>query len=133
MDLNLRVHRPWFTVVGDQSRRTGVTRGAHSVNLRFLAFSPVRFFNDQDWKLLEQTSDDLLANARDGESREWKNPKTGHHGSMKALRTYKNSEGETCREVQFSNFARDMSGQSRWHLCKQPDGRWLIVEPAGSR
>ena len=106
---------------------------AYSVNLRFLAFSPVRFFNDQDWKLLEETSDDLLENAADGESRNWKNPKTGHHGTLKALRTYKNSEGETCREVQFANFARDMRGQSRWRLCQQPDGRGQIVEPAARR
>ena len=93
-----------------------LTTPAYSVNLRFLAFSPVRFFNDQDWALLEQTSDDLLENAPDGETREWKNPKTGHHSSMKALKIYKNSEGETCRKVQLANFAREMSGQSQWHL-----------------
>ena len=106
---------------------------AYSVDWRLLDYSPVRFFTDADWALFKLTGRELLEKGTDGETRTWENPDSGSHGAMKALRTYKNQVGLTCREVIVMNASRSMKGEATVHVCKQAKGNWQLSEPPKRR
>ena len=102
---------------------------AHSVNWRFLDYSPVRFFNDADWALFKLTGRELLEEARDGETRTWENPDSGNQGAMKAINTYKNDVGLKCRQLKIRNTSnRGLTGEATVHVCKHPTGKWEFSE-----
>ena len=69
---------------------------SHAVNLRWLEYSPVRYFSDEDWELARAAADDALQNRPDGEAVEWHNEKTGHLGRSTPLRSLERG-GKRCR------------------------------------
>lgn len=90
--------------------------------------TPVSKFNDDDWALLKTTGTELLDHGQDGEFGEWRNEKTGNHGTIKIVESGEH-EGHPCRRVSFYNAAPDygLSGRSVQTLCKQSDGVWKFV------
>ena len=68
-----------------------------SPNLRWLQYSPVGFFTDQDWNFLKDS-------AKDGETIEWSNPASNRHGSVTPLSTRQSSD-RTCRDLKIVNHA----------------------------
>lgn len=99
-----------------------------AVNLRWLEYSAVRYFSDEDWELARGAADDALQNRPDGEPVEWHNPKTGHSGRSVPLRSL-DRDGKPCRELAVENRAGGMSGRSVFLFCLQPSDEWKI-EPA---
>lgn len=96
-----------------------------AVNLRWLDYSPVRFFNDRDWELARGAADDALDNGKDGATVSWENPETGHRGSLTPLDT-RQRNGRTCRNLVIENHARGLSGRSEFLFCQQPGGDWKM-------
>ena len=110
------------------------TTPAHSVNWRFMDYSPVRFFTDADWALFRLTARGLLEKAPDGETRTWENPDTGNQGAIKAISTYKDDVGLKCRQVKVRNATRrGLTGEATVHVCKRPKGNWQLREPPEPR
>ena len=99
----------------------------HASNLRFMEFSPSAFFTDKDWELLREAARDALNNHADGETRTWKNPNNGHHGSIRMIRTFEDF-GTDCRQVKVSNEAGNVSATRLVDLCRNKEGRWKIVQ-----
>jgi len=104
--------------------------GAEALNLRWLNYSPVRYYNDEDWSIYSATVQEALNAEPDGKSREWKNPKTGANGKVTPLKTY-NTPKRTCRKVSLFNSIRGLTGQSVYFFCKPAsgEGEWVLTEP----
>ncbi len=102
--------------------------GAQALNLRWLNYSPVRYYSEEDWSIYKSTAKEALDNQPDGKTLEWSNPKTGAHGKITLLKTVK-AEDRLCRKVRFFNSIKGLSGESNFFFCKQEDGTWALTEP----
>jgi surface antigen len=69
-----------------------------------------------------------LENSRSGDASAWKNPDSGHYGSVTPVRTYQRNGGEYCREYQQSINVGGQVHQGYGTACRQPDGSWKIVQ-----
>jgi surface antigen len=62
-----------------------------------------------------------------GYSTPWRNPDTGHYGSVTPIETYESTDGAYCREfqhqAQIGGRSRDVYGTA----CRTPDGQWQVV------
>jgi surface antigen len=62
-----------------------------------------------------------------GSSTAWRNPDTGHYGSVTPIETYEGAGGAYCREfqhrAQIGGRNRDVYGTA----CRTPDGQWQVV------
>jgi surface antigen len=62
-----------------------------------------------------------------GYSTPWRNPDTGHYGSVTPIETYETAGGAYCREfqhqAQIGGRSRDVYGTA----CRTPDGQWQAV------
>lgn len=110
-----------------------VTHGAAgAVNLRWLEYSPVRYFSDRDWELARGAADEALRNRADGEPVQWHNPDTGHSGRSVPLRSMERGS-KPCRELAVENEARGMSGRSVFLFCLQPNDEWQMEASGAER
>ena len=103
---------------------------AQAVNLKWLEYSPVRFFTDRDWELARSAADSAIGDAEDGGAVTWRNPESGHYGSVTPVSTLKR-DGRRCRELAIENHARGLTGGGIYLFCLQPDGQWKIEAQAG--
>jgi surface antigen len=60
------------------------------------------------------------------EPRRWRNEKTGHYGSIRQRRTYRNA-GMKCREYEHTVYIDDRPETMVGKACKQPDGTWKAI------
>ena len=82
----------------------------------------------QDLAYHQQTYQDSLENTRTGTATTWRNPDTGHSGTVIPTKTYM-AQGDTpCRE--FTQIIRtgDEVEEVKGTACRQEDGSWRIVE-----
>jgi surface antigen len=77
---------------------------------------------------MERTAQYSLEHDRTGETRTWKNPDSGHHGSVTPKKTYQSAEGKYCREYQQTVIIGGEEHQAYGTACRQPDGSWKIVK-----
>jgi surface antigen len=68
-----------------------------------------------------------LEYAPSGHATAWRNPDTGHYGSVTPIETYQSAGGTYCREfqhqAQIGGRTRDVYGTA----CRSPDGQWQAV------
>jgi surface antigen len=57
----------------------------------------------------------------------WRNPDSGHSGTITPVRTYQTSAGTHCREYQQTVVIGGEKHQGYGTACRQPDGSWKIV------
>lgn len=98
-------------------------RSGYSTDLQSLKYSPVRYFSETDWELAKSTAREVLNNTDDNEVVTWKNPETGHSGSLVVTRTGK-INGQTCKKLQIHNMANNLEGQAVYLFCQQENGKW---------
>ena len=60
------------------------------------------------------------------EERRWRNERSGHYGSIKPRRSYRNG-GLKCREYEQTVYIRDRPETLVGKACKQSDGTWKAV------
>lgn len=81
-----------------------------------------------DRRQAQQTAYRAFENEPVGSGTTWRNPDNGNHGTITPTRTYRTAEGTYCREFeQTINVGGDRE-QAYGTACRQPDGRWQIVE-----
>ncbi|MDB2414304.1 RT0821/Lpp0805 family surface protein [Rickettsiales bacterium] len=76
----------------------------------------------------QRTSQQALENNRTGTSMSWKNPDTGHSGSVTPTRTYQTSSGSHCREYTQTINVDGKTEQAYGNACRMPDGTWQITQ-----
>lgn len=83
--------------------------------------------DESDRNMMERTSLAALEHTRTGSTSTWRNPDTGHSGTVTPTRTYQQSSGTYCRDL---TQTVDIDGQTQTATgmaCRQPDGSWRIV------
>jgi surface antigen len=90
--------------------------------------SPLAHFTPEDFELFYAAADEALNQKADDSEVSWRNPDTGHSGSVKVFGTTQVGE-ETCREALVINQAKSIKGSLKYFVCKQDDGKWRVTTP----
>jgi surface antigen len=62
-----------------------------------------------------------------GYSSTWRNPDSGHYGSVTPIETYESAGGTYCREFQHQAQIGGRSSDVYGTACRTPDGQWQVV------
>lgn len=84
--------------------------------------------DEQDKQILEMKSKQAMEYATTGSSVEWKNPDTGHHGSITPTKTFQRNRGEYCREFIQTVVIAGQEQKAYGTACRKPDGQWEIIQ-----
>lgn len=106
----------------------GAPFAVQALDLTFLDQAPIRFFNDEDTKLMSDTTDKALDEAKDGEEVRWSNDQTGSSGTITPVRSF-TRQGKDCRRLRVVNLASKAtrgSATSNVDFCKV-EGTWKIL------
>ena len=84
--------------------------------------------DDADREYAMRNSYYALERAPTGTSSTWRNPDTGHSGTLTPTRTFETSQGGYCREFQQTVRVGGRSERAYGTACREPDGSWRIVQ-----
>lgn len=76
----------------------------------------------------DRTAQRALETAQPGQSLPWRNPESGHHGSITPSNYYQTASGDYCREYSQSITVGGRTERGYGTACRQPDGSWQIVQ-----
>jgi len=85
--------------------------------------------DQNDRELAARNAQRTFEHGRTGETNTWRNPDTGHHGTITPVRTYETSQGY-CREFTQTIYVNGQAEEGYGTACRQEDGSWKIVETA---
>lgn len=112
--------------VGKGSTRLAAT-AAGTLLGAFLGSEVGRSLDRADAVHASQAQYQALEYTPSGYSTSWRNPDTGHHGSVTPIETYQSFDGGYCREFQHD---AQIGGRTRsvyGTACRTPDGQWQVV------
>lgn len=93
----------------------------------FVGNSVGRSLDAADRLYAERAAHDAFEYSRAGSVSSWRNPDTGHYGTVQPLRTYQTPAGRYCREYQQTVTVGGRTQRAYGTACRQPDGSWEIV------
>lgn len=80
-----------------------------------------------DKQYAQRTAQDALEYNKVGQASTWRNPDSGHSGTVTPVNTYRSSEGTDCREFETSIYVDGKQEKGVGTACRQPDGTWKIA------
>jgi len=80
-----------------------------------------------DRKMMDKTAQNTLENKRINQTGNWRNPDSGNAGTLTPQRTYKNAEGQFCRDFKQTVTIANRVEQAHGKACRRADGVWMIV------
>lgn len=83
--------------------------------------------DENDKRLSQKSARQALEFSPSGNSVEWKNPDSGHYGSVTPTKTFKDS-GQYCREYVQEVVIGGEKQKAYGKACRQPDGNWKIIQ-----
>ena len=83
--------------------------------------------DERDRRLAAEAAQKALETAPTGNAVAWKNPDTGHYGTVTPMKTYQTAGGSYCREYQTTVTIDGKAERGYGTACRQPDGSWKIV------
>lgn len=86
-----------------------------------------RSLDANDRRMMQESAQYALERNRQDQPSEWRNPDSGHYGTITPKRTYQVAEGQYCREYQQTVIIGGREEQAYGRACRQPDGSWKIV------
>jgi surface antigen len=81
-----------------------------------------------DRREANQATHRALETMPSGTTAAWRNPDSGHNGTVTPVRTYQASTGQYCREYQQTIAIDGQKRQAYGNACREPDGSWRIVQ-----
>ncbi|MBX3508263.1 RT0821/Lpp0805 family surface protein [Parvibaculum sp.] len=78
-----------------------------------------------DRAYMGQTTYNALESGRSGQPVQWRNPDSGHYGTVTPQAAYQQGN-LTCREYTQTVYIDGRSQQAHGTACRQPDGSWQI-------
>lgn len=81
-----------------------------------------------DLQYYDRTSQYALESNRSGQASTWRNPDSGHYGTITPMRTYNDPSGDVCREYTQTIYVGGKRQEGYGRACRAPDGTWQIVE-----
>ncbi|MDP6563914.1 MAG: RT0821/Lpp0805 family surface protein [Alphaproteobacteria bacterium] len=76
---------------------------------------------------MEQTTQNALEQSRSGSSLSWRNPDTGHHGTVTPQDVRETSSGRICRQYEQTVTIDGKTESANGTACRQNDGSWKVV------
>ena len=104
---------------------TGIAAGALLGGLIGGAVGNV--LDENDKRYANETAQKALEKAPSGTATSWKNPDSGHSGTVTPTHTYQSSNGSYCREYQQEITIDGKPQRSYGTACRQPDGSWKTI------
>jgi surface antigen len=83
--------------------------------------------DDRDKRLQAEAAHKALETAPAGQSVAWKNPDSGHSGTVTPTKTYQTAGGAYCRDYQATVEIEGKQEKASGKACRQPDGTWKIA------
>ncbi|HEY9566684.1 MAG TPA: RT0821/Lpp0805 family surface protein [Thalassobaculum sp.] len=80
-----------------------------------------------DRTALAHTTQTTLETAPSGTASTWRNPDSGHYGTVTPTNTYQTVSGQYCREFTQTVNIGGRSEEAYGTACRQPDGTWKVV------
>lgn len=87
-----------------------------------------RKLDERDRQYLQTTTQNSLTKAPAGQTSRWANPDSGNSGTITPQKTFKNTEGQDCREFQQSVTVSGQTETGYGTACRQADGTWRVVK-----
>ena len=98
----------------------------------FLGSEVGKSLDRADQSFMRQTSARAFEQNPTGVASAWRNPDTGHSGTVVPTRTYRTADGGPCREFQQTVTIAGRTETAYGTSCRQADGSWRIVNrPTG--
>jgi surface antigen len=82
--------------------------------------------DQRDREYIRRANRQSMEYGRIGESSTWRNPDSGHYGSMTPTRTYQEASGNYCREFTQTVTVNGRQETAYGRACRQPDGSWRM-------
>ncbi len=76
----------------------------------------------------ERTAQSALETGRSGQTTTWRNPDSGHTGTVTPVRTYQTASNQACREYETTVTIDGREERAMGRACRQADGTWKIVQ-----
>ncbi len=76
---------------------------------------------------MQQTTQTSLETGRINQTSSWRNPDSGHSGTVTPVKTYQTSAGQYCREYQQTVNIGGRTEQAYGTPCRQPDVSWKVL------
>jgi surface antigen len=99
---------------------------AAAVSLGFLADTPIRRFDADDLKLMNEAVEKALSASATGTPVHWANERTSSSGEVTAERAFENS-GRPCRDLRVVNRHRKLEASGIYTMCRE-DGQWKLAQ-----
>lgn len=81
-----------------------------------------------DMNYYHQTTQSALETGGTGTTSTWRNPDSGHSGTITPIKTYTAPSGENCREYTQTINIGGTPEKAFGKACRQPDGSWQIAQ-----
>ena len=75
----------------------------------------------------QQTTQTALETNQAGQTSSWRNPDSGHGGSVTPTRTYRTAQGNNCREYEQTVNIGGKTQTAYGRACRDADGTWRLV------
>ena len=74
------------------------------------------------------TAQNALETGRSGSAMTWRNPDSGHYGTVTPVNVVQNDSGQYCREYTQTITVGGKQEEGYGMACRQPDGSWKIQD-----
>jgi len=102
-----------------------VNGAAAAAGLGFLSDAPVRRFNADDLRLMNEAIERALATSETGSPVRWANDRTPASGEVTPQRLFERN-GRPCRELRVLNRHGTLEASGIYTLCRE-DGQWKLA------
>jgi surface antigen len=82
--------------------------------------------DNKDKQMAAEAAARAFESNRTGQAATWKNPDSGHSGTVTPTKTYQAANGQYCREYRQEIVVGGEKQQAYGTACRQPDGSWQI-------
>jgi len=76
----------------------------------------------------QRNAQDGLEYNQSGQTKAWRNPDTGHSGTITPTRTVKTADGQNCRDFETAIYVDGKQETGSGRACRRADGTWQIVQ-----
>ena len=83
--------------------------------------------DQRDKQMAAEAAHRAMETAPTGKPVAWKNPDSGHSGTVTPTKTYQTANGTYCREYQTTVLIDGKQERATGTACRQPDGSWRVV------
>ncbi len=83
--------------------------------------------DQRDKQMAAEAANRAMETAPTGKPVAWKNPDSGHSGTVTPTRTYQTANGNYCRDYQTTVTIDGKQERASGTACRQPDGTWRVV------